>query len=319
MILNNFFSDKEILNKIVILLFLLILLILPWVSDLQFNYDLQIYSDLDHFFQKGFYKCFLDNEVFLYVLKSIFRNTDNKIILITTYNFIIIILFMSLIYFVNNLKTIINLLLTTFFSIFAGQFREALAIALSVFAVKLYLEGNKKILLILPIVFFIHIFTFFYLIFMLLSFYYIDGFKITRLNIILLVFLLISFFVFISFTSKFNYYTMPTNNYAFFSFLLLMVSVIFYNDLRKISILFVILSLFCLSIFNYYHLSTRISEISLFFLLLIVDFKSRLQPNLNYKILLVNKIATLFFIYKIIVFFFTYLSVNELVKNIYGN
>ena len=142
----DFFSEKELLSKIIIFVLLIILLVTPWISSLEFNFDIQTYLNLDYFLQKGFYKCLLDNETFLYFLKLIFTNADNRVILITTYNIIIILLFLALIDFVNNLMTVINLLLFTFFSIFAGQFREALALALGVFALKLYLNGNLKFL-----------------------------------------------------------------------------------------------------------------------------------------------------------------------------
>lgn len=313
MILNGFFSKKEIISKLIISILFVFLLLSPWIGDLKFNYDINLYLDLNHCLKNGFYKCILDNEIFLYLLKTVFRNVDNKILLITTYDLIITFLFCSLFYFVNNIKSFLSILLFTFFSIFAGQFREAFGIALGIIVLNLFLHNKKKYQVILALIFFIHFYTFLFILFILFSISILEKHKSKSFNLYLLLVLLMFFFVFHTISDRLNYYLKPTDNYAFSSILLLLLALILYKNLKNLSVLFILISLFCIVLIRYYHLSTRISEISIFFLILLTDYYSRTSPKLKEYIKQTNIIAVLFFVYKFFTFFLKIYTIHDMV------
>lgn len=275
-------KKDELQYYLSLLILLLCILFLPWLSHGQYSNDIKQYiSTLDKIQSQGFVTNFKENVIALFLMKKIFPQVSNEILVYSFQIVSAISLFAVLLKFFRP-KYVLILVLFLFTSLFLNQFRAALALAFAVPGI-LYLSRNYWIgigLIIFSMTFHIFVGAFF-LLFAVADI--ISSYQVKKRYLSLLVILVvqISMILILSqFQSKLNYYFSGKSYYSyFFIFVFVMLFFLWDTIQKSMRIFLVAAAMVCMISCGLPELSARISELMLIMISVYSRVTLRTEPN----------------------------------------
>lgn len=269
-----------------------IIIALPWLFFSEgISYDLFIYKD----FNRTFIESLWGNQLVLYFFSKIlfFVDANTKIKVIHFFCVLPLLVYLS-----KNCapKYTFSVILFLFFSLFSGQFR----MCLSLFFLLLSNDqkASKKLLLaILALAsHYVVAVYFLYLLFSKQQTIFLRSLMLT--GIFLGASLIVSYET--ELLDKVRFYFSKSRDYSLLFFLPISLLYFEFNNLRQKRMIFILAILFTLFTFHYYDLSSRITELVIFSMLIFAG--KRFSEISHYTIIL----AVLFFIYRLLnITFFT--------------
>lgn len=303
MLLKNTVLRNRFLKFINIFLFILILII-PFANSKVFNKDLLMYSYLrDIILNGGLIDSLTNNTGVFYFVFFIFSKVD-PFFTLQIFQALTIFLFY---YCFRNIKSelLLSLILIFFFTMFSNQIRTALSLCFGYLAINSFKQNNfYKTVLFVFFAFLSH----FLVGLVFLVFLFFNTNKKTIFKIVLFFFSFVALIVY--YNKRFLFYFKWNDYFSFlslFSFLLLFILKKCLNEKQFFVLLF-------LNIFNFFIgfqacLASRVSEVLIFILFIVVDYNSeegviKNYFNMNKVLFYTSLLSFTLFIYRFVVIYF---------------